>query len=165
APHPFITRARLLGILQPGSGESLLEVGPGTGYYTLPVAEALGRGRLDIYDLQQAMLDHTMRRAGEAGINNIVPTQGDACELPFADERFDGAFLVTVLGEISDRAAALAELHRAIRPGGRLVTGEIFGDPHMVGLSTLKREAATAGFNFETHVGNRLAYFARLSRT
>ena len=44
APHPFITRERLREILEPRPGERLLEVGPGTGYYTLPVAGWLAPG-------------------------------------------------------------------------------------------------------------------------
>src|ERR671917_503434 len=54
APHPFITRERLAEILDPQPGERLLEVGPGTGYYSLPVASRLGvEGRLDVLDVQQ----------------------------------------------------------------------------------------------------------------
>src|SRR5688572_8172497 len=100
APHPFITRARLREILDPRPGERLLEVGPGTGYYALPVAGWLAPdGRLDVVDVQQEMLDHTMERARAEGIENIAPTLADARTLPFADDAFDGAFLVTVLGE------------------------------------------------------------------
>src|SRR5213592_26578 len=63
APHPIITRERLREVLAPQPGERLLEVGPGTGYYALPVADWLGAGgRLDLLDIQQEMLDHTMRR-------------------------------------------------------------------------------------------------------
>ena len=66
APHPFITRARLIETLEPSADERLLEVGPGTGYYTLDVASRAST--VDIFDLQQEMLDHTMRRAGEVGV-------------------------------------------------------------------------------------------------
>ncbi|MGH7402621.1 MAG: class I SAM-dependent methyltransferase, partial [Candidatus Rokuibacteriota bacterium] len=49
APHPFITRKRLREILAPRPGERLLEVGPGTGYYTLPAAGwIVPGGRLDV---------------------------------------------------------------------------------------------------------------------
>src|SRR4030081_2614855 len=52
APHPFITRSRLRVALAPQPGERLLEVGPGTGYYTLPVAEWLEPGGIvEIFDL------------------------------------------------------------------------------------------------------------------
>jgi ubiquinone/menaquinone biosynthesis C-methylase UbiE len=162
APHPFITRRRLLEILAPIAGERLLEIGPGTGYYSLPVAERLGaEGVLQIFDLQQEMLEHTMRAARERGIGNLVPTQGDARTLPYEDDRFDGAFLVTVLGEIPDQEAALRELARVIKPGGRLVVGELIGDPHVVLLGALKQRAERAGFEFERRLGGALGYFAR----
>src|SRR4051794_29480803 len=126
APHPFITRARLREILEPGPGERILEVGPGTGYYALEVAEWIGPdGELVVFDLQQEMLDHTMRAARERGLENVEATQGDAQDLPYPDASFDAAYLVTVLGEIPDQHAALRELRRVLKPDGRLVVGEL----------------------------------------
>jgi len=162
APHPLITRPRLLEALDPKPGERLLEVGPGTGYYSLAVAQRLGEGTLELFDLQQEMLDHVMRGAGVKGISNLEPTQGDARELPYEDDRFDGAFLVTVLGEIPDQQAALRELRRVVRPGGRVIVGELFGDPHMVTFGSLRRRAAEAGFEVERRVGPPIGFFARL---
>jgi ubiquinone/menaquinone biosynthesis C-methylase UbiE len=163
APHPFITRDRLREILEPEPGERVLEVGPGTGYYTLDLAEWVGdEGVVEIFDIQQEMLDHTMQAATEGGTANIRPTQGDARSLPYEDDSFDAAVLVTVLGEIPDQDAALRELARVLKPGGRLVVGELFGDPHMVTLSTLRRRAEAAGLVYEGRVGPKLGYFARL---
>jgi ubiquinone/menaquinone biosynthesis C-methylase UbiE len=163
APHPFITRDRLREILDAKAGERILEVGPGTGYYTLDMAEWVGdEGTIEIFDIQQEMLDHTMRRAEERGFANVVPTQGDAQSLPYDDHVFDAAVLTTVLGEIPDQDAALLELKRVLKPGGRLVAGELFGDPHMVTLGSLRQRAEAADFRFERTVGpNPLGYFAR----
>src|SRR5438270_7323172 len=111
APHPLITRARLRDALTPTRGERLLEVGPGTGYYTLPVAEWIGSdGELETLDLQGEMLDHTIRAARERGLENVTATQGDASALPYDADHFDGAFLVATLGEIPDQDLALREL-------------------------------------------------------
>lgn len=163
APHPFITRARLREALDPQPGETVLEVGPGTGYYSLPVARWLGpSGTLHIFDLQQEMLDHTTRRAREDGVTNIQPRQGDARRLPYPDGSFDGAYLVAVLGEIPDQDAALRELRRVVKSGGRIVVGELFGDPHMVGERSLRRRAAAAGLGLERRVGPRVGYFGVL---
>jgi ubiquinone/menaquinone biosynthesis C-methylase UbiE len=163
APHPFITRARLREVLEPREGERLLEIGPGTGYYSLPVAGWLSPGgSLDVVDVQQEMLDHTVRRAGERGIENLTPTRADARELPFGDDTFDGAYLVTVLGEIPDQDAALRELRRVVRPGGRVVVGELFGDPHMVTHAALATRATAAGLRVERKVGGPLWHFTRL---
>jgi protein-L-isoaspartate O-methyltransferase len=165
APHPFITRARLHEILDPKPGERILEVGPGTGYYTLDVAEWVKPGgEVDILDLQQEMLDHTMGRVGERGLSNVTPTQSDATAMPYEDATFDAAFLVTVLGEIPDQDAALHELARVLKPGARLVVGELLGDPHYVRLAPMRLRASGVGLTFERRVGNALGYFARFSK-
>jgi len=164
APHPFITRERLREILSVRDGERILEVGPGTGYYTLDVAEWVGDGSVDILDLQQEMLDHTIGRASERGISNITATQSDATAMPYEDASFDGAYLTAVLGEIPDQDAALRELARVIKPGGRLVVGELFGDPHYVRLGNLRLRAAGAGLEYERRVGKAPGYFARFRR-
>jgi ubiquinone/menaquinone biosynthesis C-methylase UbiE len=163
APHPLITRPRLREALAPQPGERILEVGPGTGYYSLPVAEWLDPdGTLEIFDLQQEMLDHTSDRAREAGRTNVVATQGDARSLPYDDDAVDGAFLVTVLGEIPDQEAALRELARVVRPGGRVVVGEVIGDPHWVSPGALERRAQAAGMRLERRIGSPLGYFGIL---
>ena len=90
APHPLITRARLREVLDPHPGERILEIGPGTGYYTLDLAQWVAPdGEIQIFDIQPEMLEHTMRRAAEQGLSNVHPTQGDAQDLPFEDDGFD----------------------------------------------------------------------------
>ena len=164
APHPLITRARLKQILEPKPGDRILEVGPGTGYYTLDVAEWVKPdGEVEILDLQPEMLDHTMRRAGERGLVNVRPTQSDATSMPFEDDSFDAAFLVTVLGEIPDQEAALRELARVVKPSGHVVVGELLGDPHWVSPGKLQARAARAGLRFEHRLGSPLGYFARFA--
>ena len=162
APHPFITRDRLREALAPEPGERLLEIGPGTGYYALPVAEWLGdSGTLELLDVQQDFLDHTTTRGREHGLSNLVPTLADAQAMPYDDASFDAAYLATVLGEIPDRGAALRELRRVVKPAGRVVVGELFGDPHMVTEGALRREAEAAGLRFERRFGPPFGFFAR----
>jgi len=165
APHPVITRDRLRAVLRPEPGERLLEVGVGTGYYSLDLAGWVPDGRLELFDLQQEFLDHVMRAAGERGQTNLVPTLGDATALPYEDASVDAVILTAVLGEIPDTAAALREIRRVLRPGGRLVVGELFGDPHFTTLASLKSQAADAGLAYAEHSGNWFAYFARLTPT
>jgi ubiquinone/menaquinone biosynthesis C-methylase UbiE len=166
APHPLITRERLRAVLAPAPGERILEIGPGTGYYTLHLADWVGTdGRIEIFDLQQEMLDHTMRRAGEQGLENVAATQGDATALPYDADAVDAVVLTTVLGEIPDRAAALREIARVLKPGGRLVVGEVALDPHFVTPATLESGAATAGLRVADRSGPSFGYFARLVPT
>jgi ubiquinone/menaquinone biosynthesis C-methylase UbiE len=164
APRPVITRDRLRSVLAPRRGERVLEIGPGTGYYTLDMAEWVGpEGCIEIFDLQQEFLDHVIARAGERGLGNVVPTQGDATALTYEDESIDAVVLTAVLGEIPDPLAALREIRRVLRPDGRLVVGELFGDPHFTTRASLERQAGEAGLAYETHSGNWFAYFARLA--
>lgn len=160
-PRPFLTRSGLRSMLAPAPGDRVLEVGPGTGYYALPAARWLEpNGSLDILDLQQQMLDRTMRRARGLGITNILPARGDASSLPYPDGSFDAAYLVATLGEIPDQEGALGELRRVLRPGGRLVVGEGVPDPHMAPFGRLRERAEAAGLRFERRLGGRLGYFA-----
>ena len=162
APHPFITRDRLKEILRPVEGERILEIGPGTGYYSLHLAEWIGPGgTLEVFDIQQEMLDHTTGRATEHGVTNVVPTLGDAASLPYEDDSVDAVVLTTVLGEIPEGGRALAEIARVLRPGGRLVVGELMGDPHYVSFGSLRLRAVGAGLRFEERVGGWIGYFAR----
>jgi len=164
APHPLITRDRLREILAARPGERILEVGPGTGYYTLDMAGWVGdEGTVEIFDIQQEMLDHTIRRARERGLWNVSATRGDAQDLPYDDSSFDAAILITVLGEIPDEDAALREVARVLRPGGRLIVGELFGDPHYVSPGALQGRAEAAGLRFERRTGPGFGYFARFT--
>ncbi|HEY6731476.1 MAG TPA: methyltransferase domain-containing protein [Solirubrobacterales bacterium] len=164
APHPIISRDRLRSVLRPVPGERLLEVGVGTGYYSLDLAEWVGpEGTLELFDLQQKFLDHVMRGASERGLANLVPTQGDATALPYEDGSVDAVVLTAVLGEIPDSAAALREIRRVLKPDGRLVVGELFGDPHFTTRASLERMGAEAGLEPSERSGNWFGYFARLS--
>ncbi|MBX6342068.1 MAG: methyltransferase domain-containing protein, partial [Thermomicrobiaceae bacterium] len=110
----------------------------------------------------QGFLSETLRRARARGLPNVRATRGDAQALPYRASHFDGAFLVATLGEVPDKSAALRELRRVIRPGGRLVVGEGLPDPHMVSAPALERLASEAGFRLERRVGGRLGYLASL---
>jgi ubiquinone/menaquinone biosynthesis C-methylase UbiE len=160
-PLPFLTNRRLDALLGIRPGERVLEVGPGTGLQALHVAGLLGEGRLDIIDIQDEMLEHVMSRARSAGITSITPAKADARQLPFPGATFDAAYLVTVLGEVPDPAAAVRELRRVLKPAGRLVVGE-FLDRHYVPIVDLLGYGNAAGLELSGRLGPPFAYFARL---
>jgi ubiquinone/menaquinone biosynthesis C-methylase UbiE len=150
-------------VLRPQPGERLLEIGVGTGYYSCDLAEwVVAGGTLELFDLQQEFLDHVMRAAGKRGLSNLTPTRGDATQLPYEDGSIDAVVLTAVLGEIPDAAAALREIRRVLKPGGRLVVGELFGDPHFTTRASLERMGAEAGLTLSERSGNWFGYFARL---
>ena len=165
-PHPFVTRPRLREMLSPEPGQRVLEVGPGTGYYALQAARWLEPGGiLDILDIQQEMLDHTMHRARAMGVSNIVPRRGDAQALPYPHDHFDSAYLVATLGEVPDKGRALRELRRVLKRGGRLVVGEVLLDPHKVTFEELRRLTEAGGLDHERTLKGTLGYFAAFRAT
>ena len=163
-PRPGITRSKLRTLLDPRPGEQVLELGPGTGYYTGTIARAVEpNGTVHAADIQRAMVEHLQVRARRQGHRNVEPIHGDGQRLPYPDNSFDGAYLVLVLGEIPDQERTLAELERVLKPGGRLVVGESLPDPHFVTLEALRRRAERQKLRFEDHIGTRVGYFARFA--
>jgi ubiquinone/menaquinone biosynthesis C-methylase UbiE len=163
-PHPGITRGRLIEILQPRAGERVLEIGPGTGYYTFEMAGRLDGGQVDIFDIQQEMIEHVVREANKRGVTNVNPARGDAQSLPYSGDSFDAVVLITVLGEIPDQERALKEVARVLKPGGRLIVGEMLFDPHVVTPGQLRERGERAGLSFARRIGGPLAFFARLEK-
>jgi SAM-dependent methyltransferase len=144
--------------LQPG--EVVLDVGSGPGRLAVPAAQRVGaNGRVVALDVQPEMLARLQERAAEAGVTNIelqlVDISGDN-SLPA--NRFDRAWLVTVLGEIPDREAALRNLWRLLRPGGTLSITEIFPDPHYQTRSTVLKLGQASGFDPTHYWGTPLAF-------
>ena len=93
APHPVITRDRLREILEPHRGERILEVGPGTGYYTLDMAEWVGPGghgrRSSTCSRRFSTTRWSARRSAE--LETIEPTRWGRESMPYEDESFDAA--------------------------------------------------------------------------
>ncbi len=161
-PHPISPGLVRRGI-EPAAGDRVLEIGPGTGRHAVQVAQWIApTGTLDIFDIQEDMLDAVMHRGFDEGLSNIIPSRGQAGEqLPYPDGRFDAAYLVTVIGEIPDPDVALRELHRVLRPGGRLAVGEVVLDPDYTTLRELRSRAEACGFRFVRREGSPFAYVAR----
>lgn len=158
---PGRDRERTLERAGLAAGERVLELGPGGGFLTERAVERVGpRGRVVCLDLQRGMLRKVRARVGGAAL--LVQASGSA--LPFREGAFDRAFLVRVLGEIPDKHAALAELHRVIRPGGELAVDEGMTDPDYVRVPVLRRLAERAGFRVGEKRGGLTSYAQRLER-
>jgi ubiquinone/menaquinone biosynthesis C-methylase UbiE len=143
----------------------VLDAGCGPGRLAVPIAEAVGpAGRVFAMDIQQRMLDRARVKADRASVRNIefLHAPLGAGRLPVGT--FDRAVLVTVLGEIPDRLAALGEIFRALKPGGFLLVSEVLGDPHYQSLKEVDRLARAVGFIVSAPSGGRLAYSVRLRK-
>jgi len=140
-------------------GETVLELGCGPGVFTVDAAREVGReGRLIAVDLQPKMIARTEERVAEARLTNVETHVADAADLPLEDESVDRAFLVSVLHEIANPAAALDELNRVLKPGGLLSVSEDFMDPdYAFPFETVQRVEAM-GFSREQFFGNFWLY-------
>jgi len=148
------------------SGQTVLEVGPGPGYYSLEASRMLEpTGRLICLDLQRGMLDILRDRLTDAAASNVYLLVADGTHLPFREDSIDGAFLVTVLGEIPDQGAALSELGRVLKPHGILGFSESLGDPDFVFLGRLRRLCGDAGFSESGHWRNPIGYTIAFRRS
>ncbi len=135
---------RHLGLLP---GMNVLDAGCGPGRLAIPIADAVGPdGEVTAIDIQEGMLKEAQRRAKEAKVTNIRFILTGAGEGKIERNRFDRAVMVTVLGEIPDRKAALADIFGALKPGGILLVEETIGDPHFQTRKTVERLAGAAGF-------------------
>ena len=138
---------------------TVLELGPGPGYFSPAVARAVPDGKLVLVDVQQEMLDMAKQRLDQKGVTNVEYRCGDALSLPAEDNSFDVAFLVSVLGEVPDRAKSLRELHRVLRPEGLLSITEMqLFDPDSIPLDKLRLSAESAGFRQYSRAG-RITHF------
>lgn len=107
----------------------VLEIGPGSGYYSVEVAKRIPQGQLTLLDIQPAMLEKTADKLRAAGISNFETQPADGGALPFENDSFDAIFMVTVFGEIEGRESFLSEAARVLRKGGVLSITEHHPDP------------------------------------
>jgi SAM-dependent methyltransferase len=109
-----------------GEGHHVLDVGSGSGTDALICARIVGpRGRVYGLDMTPAMRAKLQATAAAAGIANIEVLGGDAEAIPLADAAVDVVTTNGVLNLVPDKARALAEIHRVLKPGGRLQIADI----------------------------------------
>jgi SAM-dependent methyltransferase len=114
--------ALLLARLGDIAGQSVLEIGCGTGAMTLPIATAVGEhGRVVAVDISEPMLGAARQRVGERGLGNVTLLLGDAQVFDFEPAAFDLATSRMGVMFFADPAAAFRNIGGALKPGGPLV--------------------------------------------
>lgn len=115
-PEVVAQRRQVLQALALAAGEHVLDIGSGPGLLANAMAGSVGsEGRVSGIDLSQAMVAMAARRCLEQPWAEF--RTADAAQLPYPDESFDAAVSTQVYEFLSDVPAALAELHRVLRPG------------------------------------------------
>jgi len=146
-------------------GQRVLEIGPGPGRLLIPAArKVLPGGEAVGIDIQPGMIDRLKERAKILNVTNLTAILGDATQPIVPEASFDLAFLVTTLGEIPDRDAALAQCYRALKSGGILSISEMLPDPHYQSKATVKRLAEAAGFRPQSVVGGMWLFTASFTK-
>jgi ubiquinone/menaquinone biosynthesis C-methylase UbiE len=150
-----------------GVGEAMrvVDVGSGPGRLTIPAAERVGQdGEVTALDIQPAMLQRLRDRLAARSLRNVTLVLAGAGEGKLKVGYYDRALLVTVLGEIPDREAAMQEIASALRPGGLLSITEVLPDPHYQRRGTVRRLAEGAGLRFAGGHEGRLAYTSNFEK-
>lgn len=149
--------AEIMAALAVRPGERVADIGAGSGYFTLRLAQAVGDGgRVWALDIRQEMLDYIANRLREAQLSNVelklVPA--DDPQLPAGG--VDTALMVDTIHYVKDRAGYARKLRACLAPGGRVVIIDFRYDPdakrefappieQQVPRETLDREMAEAG--------------------
>ena len=136
----------------------VLEVGAGSGFYSVEVARRVSKGHLELLDLQPEMLKKAQQKLEAEGLFNAGYTIVDAGKLPFKEHSFDVIFLVTVLGEIADQKAFLSEAHRVLKPEGILSISEHRPDPDFSPFTEVKLLIEKEGFEVSERYGAKWNY-------
>jgi ubiquinone/menaquinone biosynthesis C-methylase UbiE len=149
-----------LGLFGLYGGMSVLDLGCGSGLFTVEMARMVGReGTVHAVDLHATLLAQAAARVEQAGVARQVRLHhAGAYQLPLPDASVDVAVMIAVLGEIPDRLWALGEVRRVLKVGGRLAISEELPDPAYVPSRSVRRWAEAEGFRFGGLTGTPFCY-------
>jgi ubiquinone/menaquinone biosynthesis C-methylase UbiE len=132
-------------------GMVLADVGPGMGYFSLPMARITGpRGRVVCIDLQEKMLGQLRKRAQKAGVPPVLDCRvctTDSLGIDDLAGKVDFLLLFAVLHEVPGKEAMFAQIHRALKPGGRVLFAEPKGHVKRNGFDASVALALRCGFH------------------
>jgi ubiquinone/menaquinone biosynthesis C-methylase UbiE len=132
---------KLLGSELDDGYDRSLEIGAGTGYFSLNLLQAGIVGEATCTDISPGMVATLARNAQRLGLE-VRAARADAESLPFADQSFDLVLGHAVLHHLPNLRRAFAEFHRVLRPGGRIIFA---GEPSRLGdrIAAVPKRGAT----------------------
>ncbi len=147
--------AKAIGLLGLTPGQTVADIGAGSGYFSLPMARLVGpTGRVYAVDIQQRMLDIIAGKLKDAALPNVTLVLGAPDDPKLPPGSLDLALMVDVYHELHAPQQVLQHLRAALKPGGRLVLLEYREeDPrvpiqrlHKMSVATAKLEVEHEGF-------------------
>jgi ubiquinone/menaquinone biosynthesis C-methylase UbiE len=158
---------RLLGEFV-SDGMTVLEPGPGVGFFTLELLRLVGpTGKVVAVDVQRGMLDAIRRRAEKVALADRLDLRhvgGDRMDLADLAAKVDFALAFAMVHEVPNAATFLAEVAAALRPGGRLLVAEPIIHVKKKDFSTTLRAAESAGLRVDKRPAIPLSHAAVLVR-
>ena len=152
----WIPPAVVIGALAVQPGNAIADIGAGTGYFSLPLAQAAGSlGRVFAVDCQAEMLGHLQFKLDTGSISNIRVINADANSTGLPNASCDLVFMANVWHEFADRPAVLREARRILNTKGRIAVLDwrpdveaVHGPPlhHRISASDALDELQSAGF-------------------
>lgn len=161
----FISPNQLIERLQLEEDHSVLELGPGPGFFSIPVAKRLKKGKLVLADIQQEMLNYAKSRVAKRKLTQVEYYLCNGKNFDFADESFDRIFMVTVLGEVENQDEYIEEIYRMLKPGGILSVSEQAGDPDKMTAEQISELAQKQNFSFYQIYGSRMNFTINFKKT
>ena len=129
----------LLDYLASLPGRTFADIGAGSGYFSIPLAQRLDSARVLAIDIQRQMLSRIARRAEENGIENIELVQGDIDDPKLPAGAVDVVFLVDAYHEFSHPREMMQGIVTSLHDGGRVVLVEYRGEDASVPIKTLHK--------------------------
>ena len=151
----FLSPKQLIKRIELKENSTVLEPGPGPGYFSIPVAKKLVSGTLYLADIQQEMLDYAKKRCEKRKLTNVEYHLCNGKTFDFEDNFFDIIYMVTVIGEVENKDEYIKEFYRILKPNGVLSITELAGDPDKMTIDELNNMIEKHNFKFHTKYGNK----------
>lgn len=149
-------------IQEPGSilgpyvheGMTVLEIGPGMGFFSLPLARLVGKsGKVICVDVQDRMLERLKKRAEKAGVLDRITTiraEGDSLQIQTYEGEVGFALAFAVVHEVPDQSRMFEEVHRSMKPGSLFLVAEPKGRVTEEDFKGTVEVARAKGFRVES---------------
>jgi ubiquinone/menaquinone biosynthesis C-methylase UbiE len=149
-------------------GMTVLEIGPGMGFFSLPLARLVGKsGRIICVDVQERMLTKLKKRSEKSRLLDRITTiltEGNSLHIEEYEGQIDFALAFAVVHEVPDRARMFAEVYRSLKPASRLLISEPKAHVTREDFQTTVETANARGFKEEAPLDIRKNYSVLLRK-